>query len=56
MLKPNNELYLKFKYQLKQITISRGINVATEKKCVLWKMDLKFWNLEFNLLCKKAYF
>ena len=35
MLKPNNELCFKFKYQLKPITISRGKNTAAKKKCVL---------------------
>ena len=34
ILKPNNEVCLKCKYQLKQKTRSRE-NVATDKKCIL---------------------
>lgn len=41
MLKPNDEICLKWKYQLKQENISRKKKVATEK---------------FNLLCKICMF
>ena len=43
--KPNNETYLKRKYQK---------NVATDKKSILWIMGLKFRNTKINILWKLA--
>ena len=39
---------LKYKYQLKQITTTRGKNVATHENCTLRKMSLKFQNVSFK--------
>ena len=55
MFKPKNKICLKCEYQFKQKTASRKKNVSTDKKYILWKMDLKFPNLKFNLSCIITY-
>ena len=40
------------KIQLKQITKTRGENVATNEKRILRKISLKFQNLSFKIFCK----
>ena len=42
MLKANNKACLKYKYQLKEITLRRKKSIATENKCIIWKMGLTF--------------
>ena len=42
---------LKYKYLLKQITINRKKNVATDKKCILCEMYLlhKIWSFQWRI-------
>ena len=47
MLKPH-EACLRCKYQLKQIPITWGRNVATNEKCILREMSIKFQNPKFS--------
>ena len=46
---------LRCKYQLKQITKTRGQIFATNENCFLRKMSLKFQNPSFSILCKIAF-
>ena len=43
------------KIQLKQITKTRGKKVATNEKCILRKISLKFQNVSFKIFCKIAF-
>ena len=46
---------LRSKYHLKQITKTKEKNAATNENCILEKMDLKFQNASFNILCKATF-
>ena len=51
----NSQDNLRCKYQLKQITKTRGENVATHKNCILRRMSSKFQNPSFKIFCKIAF-
>ena len=46
--------HVRCKHQLKQTIKTREKHVATNENSILRKMDLKFQDLSFNILCKNS--
>ena len=46
--------HVRCKLQLKQTIKTREKYVATNENCILRKMDLKFQDPSFNILCKNS--